>query len=264
MAIHPSAFIHNDAEVHPSSEIGPNVVIDGPVRIAANCRLGPSVVILGNTEIGVGCSIHSHAVIGDIPQDHKFSGSMTYCRIGNGCVIREGVTIHRASVEESATVVGDNCYLMTNCHVGHDCLLADGVTLVSGALLGGHVQVGRKAIVAGNAGVHQFVRIGELAMIGAVAMISQDVPPFSMTNHDGEVVGLNTIGLVRSGVSCDERREIKALFKIMYRSDMPMERSFELANALAVTEAGSRFVEFFRVESRRGIRRHRHVHRSAA
>jgi len=255
MAIHATAFIDSHAVVDPTSEIGPHVVIDGPVRIGPNCRLGPSVIVVGNTEIGAGCSVHSHAVIGDIPQDRKFKGSLSTCRIGEGCVIREGVTIHRASIEGAATIVGDRCYLMTNSHVAHDCVLEDEVTLVSGALLGGHVQVGRKAIISGNTGVHQFVRIGELAMIGGVAMIGQDIPPFTMTDHQGAVVGLNSVGLMRDGFSSSDRDEIRNLFKIIYRSGMTFQRAVELATELAVTEAGKRFAAFFRSDSHRGVRR---------
>lgn len=255
MGIHPTAYIHAAADIHSSCEIGPNVVIDGPVRIGANCQLGPSSIILGHTEIGADCSIHSHAVIGDVPQDRKYEGALSYCRIGNGCIIREGATIHRACVEGASTIVGERCYLMTNSHVAHDCVLADEVTLVSGALLGGHVQVGHKAIVSGNVGVHQFVRIGELAMVGGVAMIGQDIPPFTMTNHNGEVVGLNTIGLRRAGISPRERNEIKLLFKVVYRSGMSLARAIELASELATTECGRRFIEFFDAQSRRGIHR---------
>lgn len=255
MAIHPTAFIDSLAVVDPTCEIGPHVVIDGPVRIGRGCWLGPSVVVVGHTEIGAGCFVHSHAVIGDVPQDRKFNGSISSCRIGEGCVIREGVTIHRASVEGAATVVGDRCYLMTNTHVGHDCVLDNEVTLVSGALLGGHVQVGRKAIISGNAGVHQFVRIGELAMIGGVAMISQDIPPFTMTDHHGAVVGLNSVGLMRDGFTSVDRDEIKNLFKIIYRSGMSFQRAIELAAELAVTDAGKRFVAFFNSGSRRGVRK---------
>ena len=99
MGIHPTAYIHPAAVVHPSCELGPHVVIDGPVRISADCRLGPSVIVLGHAEIGIGTSIHSHAVIGDVPQDHKYTGAVSFCRIGERCVIREGVTIHRACTE---------------------------------------------------------------------------------------------------------------------------------------------------------------------
>ena len=264
MGIHPTAYIHADADVHPTCELGPHVVIDGAVRIGANTKIGPAAVILGNTEIGTGCSIHSHCVIGDVPQDHKYTGATTYCRIGNDCVVREGATIHRACIRDAATVVGDGCYLMTNSHVGHDCVLEEEVTLVSGALLGGHVHVGRKAIISGNTGVHQFVRIGELAMVGGVAKIVQDVPPYMMTDRDGAVVGVNAIGLMRAGLSIVERQEIKELYKLLYRSGMSLERCIEMVKTVAVTDAGRRLVEFFTHGSRRGVRRVRRERRVVA
>ncbi|MAT15941.1 MAG: acyl-[acyl-carrier-protein]--UDP-N-acetylglucosamine O-acyltransferase [Planctomyces sp.] len=258
MGIHPTAYVHTDADVHPSAEIGPHVVIDGPVRIGAGCRIGPSAVILGHTEIGSGTSIHSHAVLGDIPQDRKYDGEVTYCRIGSGCIIREGATIHRACLPGEATIVGNRCYLMTNSHVAHDCVLEDEVILVSGALLGGHVQVGRQAIISGNTGIHQFVRIGEMAMIGAVAMIGQDIPPFAMTNRRGEIAGLNSIGLMRAGTPSADRQELKVLFRMIYRSGMSLRRAVELANDLATTDTGRRFVDFFDAGSLRGIRKSNH------
>lgn len=257
MAIHATAVIDPAADVHPSCEIGPHVVIDGDVRIGQHCRLGPSVIVTGNTEIGSDCFIHAHAVIGDVPQDRKYRGYVSSCRVGDGCVIREGVTIHRASIEGQATVIGDRCYLMTNSHVAHDCVLESEVTLVSGALLGGHVHIGRKAIISGNVGIHQFVRIGELAMVGGVAMISQDIPPFTMTDHQGTVVGLNSVGLMRDGLPSTDRDEIKTLFRIIYRSGMPYRRAVQLATELAVTDSGKRFAEFFNAESRRGVCRSR-------
>lgn len=118
---------------------------------------------------------------------------------------------------------------MTNSHVAHDCTLEEGVTLVSGALLGGHVQVGKRAIIAGNSEVHQHVWIGELAMIAAVTMISQDVPPFTLTNHAGEVVGLYTVGLMRAGFTPAERLELKSLFELLYRADVPRALVMQIA-----------------------------------
>ena len=257
MRVHPTAYIHPDAVVHPTCDIGPHVVIEGPVRIGAHCHLGPSVVVMGNTDIGPECQIHAHAVIGDIPQDRKYTGAISYCRIGQGCVIRESVTIHRASIEQATTIIGNECHLMTCSHVAHDCILADEVTLVSGALLGGHVQIGSQAIISGNVGIHQFVRVGQLAMLGGVAMISRDVPPFTMTDHQGEIIGLNAVGLARRGISNAEQQDLKNLFRVICRSGMSHSRSLELAEELALTDIGRQFVEFFQVDTQRGFCRFR-------
>ncbi|MEZ6045595.1 MAG: acyl-ACP--UDP-N-acetylglucosamine O-acyltransferase [Planctomycetaceae bacterium] len=255
MAVHPTAIIDPQAQIDPTCEIGPYVVIEGPVNIGPNCRLAPSVIVTGNTTIGANCRIHSHAVIGDIPQDHRFEGQHTYCDIGDNCIIREGVTIHRAVLEEEATIIGDHCYLMTNSHVGHDCILGNHVTLVSGALLGGHVIIGNNAIISGNAAVHQFVRIGDMVMVSGLAKVVQDVPPYLMTDRDGSIVGLNSIGLKRGGYSNEERQELKTLYKLIYRTGMSFQQVAELAKEVTTTETGKRFLSFFNADSSRGIRK---------
>ena len=253
MSIHPSAVIHPDAVIDPSAQIGPHVVIDGPARIGPGCVISASAVIVGPTEIGADCRIHPHAVIGDVPQDRAYDGSASFCRIGSGCIIREGVTIHRATGEGEATIIGDGCHLMTNAHIAHNCVLGEEVTLVSGALLGGYVQVGDRAIISGNAAVHQFVRIGELAMVGGLSKIVQDVPPFLMTGREGAIAGVNSVGLLRAGIATKDRLELKTLYKLVYRSGMPLQRALELAEEIASTEIGCQFVSFLALTSRRGI-----------
>ena len=255
MAVHSTAIIDPQAQVDPTCEIGPQVVIDGPVKIGPHCRLAPGAIVMGRTTIGSHCSIHSHAVLGDIPQDHRFHGQETYLEIGDHCVIREGVTIHRAVLEQETTSIGDHCYLMTNSHVGHDCILGDHVTLVSGALLGGHVTIGDHAIISGNAAVHQFVRVGELAMVSGLAKVVQDVPPYLMTDREGSIVGLNRVGLRRAGFSVVERQELKTLFKLVYRTGMSYQQVCDLAKDVATTESGHRFLDFLNTDSSRGIRK---------
>jgi UDP-N-acetylglucosamine acyltransferase len=255
VTIHSTAFIDPRAIIDPSAVIGPNVVIDGPVEVGPLCRVAASAVILGNTRIGAGCQIHSHAVIGDIPQDHAFDGSESYCQIGDECTIREGATIHRGTAPGSATIVGDRCFLMTNAHVAHNCELGNDVTLVSGSLLAGYVRVGARAVISGNAAVHQFVRIGELAMISGLGKVCQDVPPFFMTDREGAVVGENRVGLMRAGLTALERKEIKAAHRIIYRSGLGRQAILDYLCGYVTTDAGHRLLDFLAVTSKRGLTR---------
>src|SRR5258708_7679450 len=123
MSVHATAIVSPLATIDPSAEIGPYLIVDGPVRIGAGCQLAASAVVLGNTDIGPGCRIHTHAVVGDVPQDHAYHGDESFCRIGENCVIREGATVHRGTGAGTTTIVGNRCHLMTNSHVGHNCTL---------------------------------------------------------------------------------------------------------------------------------------------
>lgn len=258
MPIHPTAVVDPQAQIDPTASIGPHVFIDGPVHVSPHCVIGPSVVLLGHTLIGPRTRIHSHAVIGDVPQDRAFDGSETYCRVGADCVLREGVTIHRGTAAGSGTHVGDRCLLMTNSHIGHNCVIGDDVTIVSGALFGGYVEVGTGAVISGNAAAHQFVRIGELAMIGGLAKLVKDVPPFLMTDRDGSIVGINRVGLRRAGMSVLEREEIKAAHRLLFRSDIPWQVATSTIRESVKTAAGERFLAFLDAPSIRGVARTPH------
>jgi UDP-N-acetylglucosamine acyltransferase len=142
---------------------------------------------------------------------------------------------------------------MTNSHVGHNCTLADDVTLVSGALLGGHVQVGRRATISGHAAIHQFVRIGELALVGILARIVQDVPPFFLTDQGGAIIGENRVGMTRAGLLPEERREIKAAFQVIYRAGLGRSAAVEYLAGNVSTDAGRRLLEFMAGDSPRGV-----------
>ncbi|SFH81204.1 acyl-ACP--UDP-N-acetylglucosamine O-acyltransferase [Planctomicrobium piriforme] len=253
MSIHPTAIIDSQAQIDPSVVIGPHVVIEGPVTIGPNCRLGAGVVIYGPTTIGSGCRIHAHAVLGDVPQDRAFTGEESFVHIGNDCVIREGVTIHRGSHHNTETRVGDRCMLMTNSHIGHNCVLENDVVMISGSLLGGYVHVGPSAVISGNAAVHQFVRIGELAMISGLGKIVQDIPPFFMTDREGGLVGVNRVGLLRRSFTSHEREEIKAAYRIIYRSGLGQLQAFKQLVDMVKTDAGNRLIAFLSAKSRRGI-----------
>jgi UDP-N-acetylglucosamine acyltransferase len=253
MTIHSTAVIDRRANIHPTATVGAHVVIDGPATIGADCVLDAMAVVLGHTEVGAGCRIHAHAVIGGEPQDRKFDGSETYTKVGPGCIIREGASIHRGTAPGSVTTVGARCLLMTNSHVGHNCTLADDVILVSGALLGGHVEIGRRAMISGNAAIHQFVRVGELALVGILARIVQDVPPFFLTDQNGAVIGENRVGMTRAGLSPDERREIKAAFRVIYRAGLGRSAAIDYLAGAVTTDAGRRLLDFMAGDSHRGV-----------
>jgi UDP-N-acetylglucosamine acyltransferase len=264
MPIHATAVIDRRAVVHPTACIGAHVVIEGPATIGADCVLDPLAVVLGGAEIGAGTRIHSHAAVGGEPQDRRFDGGLSYCRIGPQCIIREGATVHRGTAPGSETIVGARCMLMTNSHVAHNCVLGDDVLLVSGSLLGGYVQVGSRALVSGNAAIHQFVRIGELALVGIGARIVQDVPPFCITDQQGDVVAENRVGMTRAGLSADERREIKAAFRHIYRAGLGRGEAIEYLAAGMTTAAGLRLLEFMTGESLRGVATRSQAARRAA
>ena len=257
MTIHPSAWVHPSAQVHETVSIGPNAVVEAGVVIGPETTIGPSVILLGETRIGARCRIHAHAVVGDLPQDRAYKQEQTICHIGDDCILREGVTVHRSTGANSETRIGNRCFLMTNSHVGHNCTLADDVTLVSGALLGGHVSVGKRAIISGNAAVHQFVRIGEFAIVGGVAKVTQDIPPYLMTDQFGEIVGLNTVGLVRANIPSEVRRELKQLYRLMYRSQQSQKQMLEQMAEIVVSPQGQCFFEFVSGGSARGYRKGR-------
>jgi UDP-N-acetylglucosamine acyltransferase len=153
-------------------------------------------------------SISRRLHYGDAPQDLKYRGEPTGLRIGNDNIFREHVTIHRSNKLEEKTVIGSNCFLMVNSHIAHNCHLGDGVIIANGALLAGHVTVEDKVLISGNCCVHQFVRIGTMAMMQGMSAVSKDLPPFTVAQRGNEICGLNIIGLRRAGFSDEERLEL--------------------------------------------------------
>jgi UDP-N-acetylglucosamine acyltransferase len=227
--IHPTAVIHTEAELHASVQVGPYAVIGPDVRIGADTVIGPHVVIEGPTEIGARNRIYSGAVIGTDTQDKKFTGGKSWVRIGNGNTIREYVTINRATGEGEVTEIGDNNLLLAYVHVAHNCIIEDSVTISNAATLAGHVYVESQATISGVLGIHQFVHVGRLAMVGGMSRIDRDVPPFMLVEgNPARVRALNRVGIKRAGFEeeGEELATLKRAYRVLYRS------GFTLTDAL--------------------------------
>lgn len=254
MAIHPTAIIDAKAEVSSTADIGPHTVIEGPVRIGENVKIYPNAYISGWTEIGDGCEIHPGAVVGHVPQDFHYRGERSYCRIGAGTIIREFASIHRGTQPESSTVLGENCFILGYAHIGHNCEVGNRVKLYNCAVLAGHVTVGDDAIVSGYTLTHQFVRIGQWVMVGGGARLTKDLPPFMMALRESECIGINIIGLRRSGgFSADEILEVKESYRLLYRTRGAFRDSVARLRDVVKTKTGRAILEFLDGESKRGI-----------
>jgi UDP-N-acetylglucosamine acyltransferase len=253
MAIHPTAIISPQARIDPTVDIGPYVIIEDEVTVGPYCRIYPHVFINGYTTIGAHNEIHAGAIIGDLPQDLAFKDCRSYVRIGDHNVIREGVTIHRGTTPETATEIGNHCYLMAFSHVAHNCRLADHIKLANGALLAGHVHVGEGSFISGMGLVHQFVRIGRLCMIAGGTRVIQDIPPFMMAWRESEVVGINRVGLKRAGVPSGEIMTLRAAYRLLFRSGQPFRKAFERLQADAASDLVRELIAFLQAPSKRGI-----------
>jgi len=214
LAIHPAAVVSPQAEIAPDAKIGPYAVIEGPCFIGAGVEIGPHAVILPYVRLGEGVKIGPFCALGGEPQDLGFKGGETWLEVGPRTVLREGVTLHRATKEERPTRIGADCYLMGYAHVGHDCQVGDGVILTQSVGLSGHCQVGDHAIIGGQAGLHQFVRVGTRAMVGGASKVSHDVLPFTLADGNPAVhYRLNTIGLRRAGIVGERYKVLETAFR---------------------------------------------------
>ncbi|MCK4341546.1 MAG: acyl-ACP--UDP-N-acetylglucosamine O-acyltransferase [Phycisphaerae bacterium] len=252
MPIHPTAIVDKTAEIDPTAEIGAYAVVEKNVRIGAQTRLYPHAYVSEGTTLGARCQIHPFAVVGHPPQDLKFAGQPSYTRIGDETVVREHATIHRGTMPGSTTIVGRRCFIMATAHIGHNCVLGNDVVLVNSVLLSGHVEIGDRALISGNASVHQFVRIGELAMLSGLTPVPKDVPPFMLMVRSEYIAGPNVVGLRRAGFSSAERHELRRCHRVLYRSGLHFPQAIERVAEMVDTDPGRRLVEFLRSSSKRG------------
>ena len=228
-SVHPTAIVDPDAELAGEVAVGPYAVIEGAVRIGPGSRIAAHAVVRSHSILGENVSVDSFAVIGGPPQDLSFDLSTeSYVRIGDGTVIREGVTVHRSTRPGGVTVIGGKCLLMANAHVAHDCQLGDEVVLANNAMLAGHVHVGDASFLGGGCGIHQFVRIGRLAMVAGNASVTCDVPSYLMVAERSLVTGLNLVGMKRR-LSGPAIAELRGCYKSIYmKAGDPLKLAGEL------------------------------------
>ena len=250
--IHPTAIIHPKARLDATVRVGPYAVIDEGVELGAHCVIGPHVYLTGRTTIGAHNSFHAGGVIGDAPQDLKYQGEPTRLRIGDHNVFREHFTAHRSNKPDAETVIGSHNFLMANCHIGHNCQLGDHIIIGNGALLAGHAEVQDRAFISGNSLVHQFCRVGTLALMQGGAAISQDLPPFTVAQRGNEICGLNVIGLRRAGFTADQRLELKRLYRALFRSGRNLRMAIEEARKQFTSPTAKIMLDFV-AEAKRGV-----------
>jgi len=253
--LHPTAIIAPTAQLAPDVQVGPYAVIDGHVTLGSGCIVGPHVHLTGHTTIGARNRFHAGCVIGDAPQDLKYKDEPTRLTIGDDNVFREHVTVHRSNKLAEDTVIGSHNFLMANSHVGHNAHLGNQVILANGALLAGHVEVGDRVFISGNCLVHQFTRIGTMALMQGGSGISQDLPPFCIATGDNGICGLNTIGLRRNGFTAEQRLELRRLYHLLFLGDRPWRDALAEAQATARGDAAKQLVAFI-AASKRGVCRH--------
>jgi UDP-N-acetylglucosamine acyltransferase len=252
--IHPTAIVHPNANIARGVDIGPYCLVGENVSIGKGTVLQAHVVINGWTSLGQDCEIYPFATIGASSQDRKYTGERAFTKIGSRTVLREYVSVQRATGEDAVTAVGDDCLLLAYVHIAHNCTLGNHVTMSNLAQLAGHVEVGDFVTIGGQAGVHQFTRIGRYAMVGGASKITKDVPPFFLIEgNPAEPYGLNSVGLRRAGFSVEERNEIKKFYKILYNPKLNVSQAVEEMKAEASSDPGRELVAFLEAPSQRGI-----------
>ena len=235
-SVHPTAVVDPRARLGSGVEVGPFAVIGPDVEIGPGSRVGPHAVIEGRVRMGKGNRIFPGACIGLEPQDLKYGGAPTEVVLGDENIIREYVTINRATADGEQTRLGSGNLLMAYCHIGHNCQLADRIVIANGVAVAGHVVIGDRAVIGGVLGIHQFVHVGTLAMVGGMSRIDRDVPPFmTVEGHPARVRGLNRIGLRRSGMAQRDDgaqlRQLQDIWSLIYRRDLVLEAALSQARS---------------------------------
>jgi UDP-N-acetylglucosamine acyltransferase len=253
VSIHPLAVVSPHAQLGTNVRIGPFCVVEAGVVLGDGCHLVGRVTVKSGAVLGRDNLLLEGTTVGGMPQHVHMPDHPGTVTVGDGNVIRENVTIHRAMHAGNATTIGSRCLLMVGSHVAHDCRLGDGVIVTNNAMLGGHVTIGDKAYISGGVAVHQFCRIGRLAMVGGLARVRQDVPPFvTVDGGSTMVVGLNKVGLRRAGFTPQEFVQLKHAYRAIYRSGLVWDEMLEMLRMRFATGPAAEFLPFF-LSGKRGF-----------
>lgn len=255
MQIHPTAIVADGAQLASGVEIGPYSIISAASVIGAGCVIGAHVVLEHRVVLGEGTKVGHGTILGANPQDLSFDPARqdSGVRIGRNNTIREYVTIHRATKENGDTLVGDKNFLMTGCHVGHDGQIGNHVIMANNVLIAGHVCVADSAFLGGGSVFHQFVTVGCLAMVQGDSGFSKNVPPYTVVSRLNRVIGLNSIGLRRAGISAEARMQLKRAFRLLYLSNLNVSQALEAAEQEKWGPEAMLFFDFVREAKKRGI-----------
>ena len=228
MRIHSTAIVDKKAKLADDVKVGPYVLIGPNVEIGKSVTIAGHVVLDGYTVIGEGTRIFTGAVIGSPPQDLKYKGKKSFLKIGKNNIIREYVTMNPGTEEGSVTFVGDENLLMAYSHVAHDCRIGNKCVIANLGTLAGHVTIEDRVVMGGLAAVHQFTRVGKMAIIGGCSKVVQDIPPFSTCDgNPARVYGLNLIGITRAGMPKDAQARLRKAFKILFHSGLIFKNGIE-------------------------------------
>ncbi|HXI40458.1 MAG TPA: acyl-ACP--UDP-N-acetylglucosamine O-acyltransferase [Bryobacteraceae bacterium] len=259
MPVDASAQIAGSARVHPDTAIGPGCrigefcVIESDVAIGRDCVLEPYVYVKRWTTMGARNAVSAGTVLGTDPLDKNYSGKRSYLRIGSGNIIREHYTVSRGTEPESVTQIGDDNYIMTSGHIAHNCKIGNNTVICSCALVAGYVEIEDQAFISGGVVVHQFSKIGKLAMIGGNTRVNKDVPPFFLySGFNAEAKGLNLVGLKRAGFSAEQISALKQVYRLLYRSGLKLDEALCQIETEIRTAEAVHLVGFIRA-SKRGI-----------
>lgn len=252
--ISPLASIHPEAKIGENVEIGPFVTIDKDVEIGDGCIIDASATICQYTKMGKNCHVFPSAVIGAVPQDLKFHGEVTWTIIGDNCVLREFVTVHRGTFSKGQTVIGNNNLIMAYCHVAHDCILHNNIIMSNTTQLAGEVEVDDYAIIGGGTLVHQFSHIGTHVMVQGGSRINKDIPPFVIAAREPiAYCGVNSVGLNRRGFTTEQIHTIQEVYRLMYQGGMNTTQALDHIEATLPQSAERDLIVDFVRKSTRGI-----------